>query len=82
MSLGRSNTLRRVRGGILRLARSRPAALVAGLLCVIPVVVVSRADYVWESWITDGLSLVGLGTGAALIVTAFAGRRPDWVEPD
>jgi len=82
MSSGRSNTLRRFRGRILRLARSRPAALVAGFLCVIPTVLVSQAEYIWENWITDGLSLVGLGTGAALILTAFVGRRPDWIEPD
>ena len=72
---------RRLRGGLLRLALSRPAACACGLLLLLPSVAVAVGDYPWESWITDGLGLAGLATGVALIVTALGGRRPDWIEP-
>ncbi len=37
-------------------------------------------DAAWESWITDGVALVSVATGIALIHTALTGRRADWVE--
>ena len=57
------------------------AALVAGSVLLAPAVAVTAADYPWESWLTDGLGLAGLATGAALILTALGGRRPDWIDP-
>ena len=72
---------RRLRGGVLRLAQSRPAAFACGLALLAPAVAMTAADYPWESWLTDGLGLVGLATGAALILTALGGRRPDWIDP-
>ncbi len=74
--------IRRTRGALLRLALSRPAAVVVGLSLVLPAVATATRDYSWESWVTDGLGLILGATGAALAFTGFAGRRPDWVDPD
>ncbi len=72
---------RRLRGGVLRLARSRKAAFAAGSILLVPAIALMAADHPWESWLTDGLGLAGLATGAALILTALGGRRPDWIDP-
>ena len=74
--------IRRVRGSLLRVALSRPAALASGIVLLVPAIVIARADYRWESWVTDGLGLIGAGTGAALVLTALTGRRPDWIGSD
>ncbi len=66
----------------MRMALSRTPALVVGLLLLAPATVIAVADYGWESWLTDGLGLVGGATGAALVVAGLAGRRPDWIGPD
>ena len=65
----------------MRLARSRTAAFTAGSGLLAPAVAVAAADYPWESWLTDGIGLAALATGAALILTALGGRRPDWIDP-
>ena len=72
---------RRLRGGLLRLARSRPVGFASGLVLLLPSTAVTVGDYPWESWLTDGLGLVGLATGSALILVALGGRRPDWIDP-
>ena len=74
--------IRRIRGGLLRLALSRPAAGTVGLALALPAAAVTLRDYPWESWVTDGLGLILGATGVALVFTGFAGRRPDWVDPD
>jgi hypothetical protein len=74
--------MRRIRGALLRLALSRPAAVTVGLALALPAAVVAVRDYPWESWVTDGLGLILGATGVALVFTGFAGRRPDWVDPD
>ncbi len=66
---------------MLRLARSRPVGTAAGAALLLPSAAVAVADFPWESWLTDGLGLVALATGAALVVAALGGRRPDWVDP-
>ena len=73
--------VRRLRGGVLRLTRSRPAGFAVGLGLLVPSLAAAAADFPWENWLTDGLGLVGLATGAALIVVSLGGRRPDWIEP-
>lgn len=72
--------IRRLRGALLRLAFNRPAAFVAGLACSGCAVWLAAIDAAWESWASDGLGLVAGATGAALILAALGGRRPDWVE--
>lgn len=72
--------IRRLRGALLRLAFNRPAALVAGLACAGAAIRLAAIDAPWESWVTDGIGLVAFATGAALILVALGGRRPDWVE--
>ncbi len=57
------------------------AAFTAGSGLLAPAVAVMAVDYPWESWLTDGLGLAALATGAALILTALGGRRPDWIDP-
>ena len=63
------------------MTRSRSAGFASGLVLLLPSIAVAAADFPWESWLTDGLGLVGLATGAALILVALGGRRPDWIEP-
>lgn len=72
--------IRRLRGLLLRLAFNRPAALAAGLACAGGAVWLAAVDAPWESWVSDGLGLVAGATGAALVLAALGGRRPDWVE--
>ena len=74
--------MRRTRGMLLRLAMRRTPALVAGLVLLVPATVIAVGDYGWESWLTDGLGLIGGATGAALGVTGLTGRRADWIDPD
>ena len=72
--------MRRMRGALLRVALRRTPALVAGVALLAPATVVGLAEYPWESWLTDGLVLVGGATGVALLVTGLTGRRADWIE--
>lgn len=72
--------LRRARGRCLRLAQARVAAGVVGTVLFLFSVSLLMLDFSWESWVSDGLGLVLGGTGAALIMTAISGRRPDWIE--
>ena len=77
-----SATTRRARGALLRLALHRVTAVVAGLVLLLPAVALTVGDFAFESWVTDGVTLIAGGTGAALLLTSVAGRRPDWVDPD
>ena len=72
--------IRRLRGGLLRLAFHRPAAFVSGLVIAAGAVWLAAIDAPWESWVSDGVGLVAGATGAALILVALGGRRPDWEE--
>ena len=72
--------IRRLRGALLRLAFNRLAAFAAGLACAGGAGWLAIVDAPWESWVSDGLGLVAGATGAALILVALGGRRPDWEE--
>ena len=72
--------IRRLRGALLRLAFNRAAAFALGSVCAGGAAWLAVIDASWESWVSDGLGLVAGATGAALIVVALGGRRPDWVE--
>jgi hypothetical protein len=73
---------RRLRGALLRIAYRRSAALLTGLLLVSVAAVLAAIDRPWESWITDGLTLVCGATGVALVLIALSGRTPDWIDPE
>ncbi len=52
-------------------------AVLAGLALFVPALAVALVDYRWESWITDGLSLILGGTGAALLLAGLGGTLSD-----
>ncbi len=74
-------TMRRARGALLRLIRNRPLALALGLALAAPGWLLIAYDFSWETWLTDGVSLVLLATGLALAVSAISGRKADWIDP-
>ena len=74
--------LRRARGALLRLVFDRRVAAGSGLALLAPAACLRLADYRWESWVSDGLTLLCGATGAALVAFAVSGRRPDWIDPE
>ena len=74
--------LRRARGLLLRVAFARRAAALAGVMLLAAFAVIRLYEFGWESWLTDGVSLVLGASGAALLLVAATGRRPDWIDPD
>lgn len=74
-------SLRRARGWVLRAVLRRTTAVALGILLCGPAVWLWWREYRWETWYTDGLTLVFGATGLALILAGVAGRRPDWIEP-
>lgn len=73
--------MRRARGLVLRLAFARRGAALAGGMLIAACAVLRFADFAWESALSDGVGLLLGATGAALLLAAAGGRRPDWVEP-
>ena len=72
-------TLRRARGGLLRLARRRLLAIVVGSALAVPAAWIELSGR-FDAWWVDGLSLVLGATGAALLWTGITGARPDWID--
>ena len=72
--------LKRLRGSVLRFALKRPAAIVLGLMLVIPSVWLLIQDLSWESPATDGIGLILGATGVAFLLAGIGGRRPDWID--
>ena len=75
-----SRVSRRLRGAVFRVARNRVTGMSVGGSLVLGAVALMVGDYGWESWITDGLTLVLGATGSALVLFATGARRPDWEE--
>jgi hypothetical protein len=69
--------VRRARGALLRLVRRRSVAFVVGVALAVPAV---WLEFHSDRWWVDGVSLILAATGAALIWTAVAGLKPDWVD--
>jgi len=70
--------LRRARGALLRLVRRRRLSIAIGASLAAPAALVQlRGADVW--WV-EGLSLVVLATGLALLWTGITGPSPDWIE--
>ena len=76
-----SPTLRRVRGALLRLVLARRGASVSGTVLVGIALWLLAFDFPWETWLSDGFSLLSGATGVALLIAALGGRRPDWIDP-
>jgi hypothetical protein len=72
-------SVRRARGAILRLVRSRPAAIAAGAALALPAAWLELNGR-YSTWWLDGVSLVAGATGIALIWTGVTGLKPDWVD--
>jgi hypothetical protein len=71
---------RRVRGRLLRLILNRPIAALVGIALASPAAVLLVKDYSWESGATDGVALVMLATGVAILWSGVIGRQPDWID--
>jgi hypothetical protein len=71
--------LRRVRGALLRIVRRPGLSITIGLLLAAPAGWAQFSDGA-AAWWVQGIALVALATGIALIWTGLTGERPDWVE--
>jgi hypothetical protein len=71
--------LRRVRGVLLRVVRRRLWAIGCGLALAVPGGWVQARGGA-GAWWAEGLALVALATGIALIWSGLTGPRADWVE--
>ena len=71
--------MRRARGALLRLVRTRPLVMAVGVALAAPAAWVEfvATDVPW--WL-EGLSLVIGATGLALFWTGLTGPSQDWVE--
>jgi len=72
-------TLRRVRGGLLRLIRRRPLAIASGLALIVPSAWIELSGRPMPPW-AGGVALVAGATGAALLWTGLVGVAPDWID--
>ena len=72
-------SLRRARGGLLRLIHRRPVAIALGLALIIPSAWIEFSGRPMPAW-AGGVALVAGATGAALLWTGLAGTRPDWID--
>jgi nitrate/nitrite transporter NarK len=73
--------MRRTRGVVLRVVRSRQRSIAVGLVLLIPAVWLQLAA-TRDAWWSDAISLVGGATGAAFLWTGLTGASPDWVDGD
>jgi hypothetical protein len=71
--------LRRARGILLRLVRHRTLAVMLGLTLAAPAAWLEFGRG-YDRWWIEGLGLVFLATGLALIWTGLTGASPDWID--
>jgi hypothetical protein len=64
---------------LLRLVRRRSLAVGVGLALLIPAAYLQFSGR-YEAWWVDGISLVLVSTGLALVWTGVSGPRPDWID--
>ena len=72
---------RRFRGVILRLVFNRVLASLGGIALLGTFFFLRFIEFKWETWLSDGLTLLLGATGNALLFVAFQGREPDWIDP-
>jgi hypothetical protein len=70
--------MRRARGVVLRLVRRRRFAVSAGAAIAAPAAWVQARGA--DAWWLEGMSLIVLASGLALIWAGITGPRPDWRE--
>jgi hypothetical protein len=73
--------LRRARGLLLRLVRRRALAIVVGLALAAPAAWIEFSGRYDAGWI-QGLALVLLASGLAILWTGLTGPSPDWIDDD
>ena len=73
--------LRRARGSILRLVRRRRLAMLVGLALAVPAGWLEFSGRAGAWWM-EGLALVVLATGLAVLWTGVTGPSPDWVDDE
>jgi hypothetical protein len=71
--------MRRTRGVVLRVVRSRLRSIAVGLVLLIPVAWLQLGS-TGDAWWSDAVSLVVGATGAAFLWTGLTGAAPDWVD--
>ena len=74
-------TLRRLRGALLRLVRSRTWCAALGFALAAPAAWVQFSGGFGVWWV-EGLSLVAGASGLALIWTGMVGLGPDWIDDE
>jgi hypothetical protein len=66
---------------LLRLVRRRALAIVVGLALAVPAAWVEFSGR-HDAWWIQGLALVLLASGLAVLWTGITGPSPDWVDED
>jgi hypothetical protein len=70
---------RRGRGLLLRLVKRRAAAVLVGLVLIVPAAWIECAARV-DQWWLEGLALIAGATGVAFLWTGVRGVTPDWID--
>ena len=75
------NFFKRARGALLRLVRRRPIAVLVGVAVAGPAAWLELSGR-YDAWWIDGLSLILVATGLALIWSGVVGITPDWIDSE
>ena len=73
--------LRRARGILLRLVRRRRLAVIVGTALAAPAAWVEFSGR-YGAWWTEGLALIVLASGLAVLWTGITGPSADWIDLD
>jgi presenilin-like A22 family membrane protease len=66
---------------LLRLVRRRALAIVVGLALAVPAVWIEVSRR-YDAWWVQGMALVLLASGLAVLWTGITGPSPDWIDED
>jgi len=73
--------LRRARGMVLRLVRRRALAIAAGLALAVPAAWIEFSGR-YDAWWVQGMALVLMASGLAVLWTGVTGPSPDWIDDE